>query len=113
MFFIRYIYCYTNKINGKKYVGQTNNIERRKREHKSVSFNVKSPQYKDLFHQKIREYGIDNFNFEILETIDSENQEYIDEREIYWIKEKRSFVQENGYNLTLGGTQVLLKDKKF
>lgn len=31
-----YIYCYENKQNGHKYVGQTNNIERRKREHRSV-----------------------------------------------------------------------------
>lgn len=49
-----YIYCYTNKINNYKYVGQTNNFKRRVREHRSSSFNEKSSSYNDLFHQKMR-----------------------------------------------------------
>ena len=64
-----YIYCYTNKINQHKYVGQTNNLKRRYNEHLSASYNENSISYNSLFHQKIREYGIDNFDFEILETI--------------------------------------------
>ena len=28
---LHYIYCYTNKINNKKYVGQTNNLKNRKK----------------------------------------------------------------------------------
>lgn len=66
---MNYIYCYTNKINQHKYVGQTNNLNRRIREHKSCSFNENSTSYNDLIHKKIREYGIDNFSIEVLETI--------------------------------------------
>lgn len=99
---MNYIYCYTNKINGKKYVGQTNNIERRKREHISVAFNPNSKDYEYLFHQKLREYGPDNFVFSILEETTSDK---VDEAEQFWIKELHSYVQENGYNLTLGGDQ--------
>lgn len=102
---MRFIYCYTNLITGKKYVGQTNNPDRRKREHLSCSRNKKSVSYNDLFHYKLRQYGIDNFKFEILETIESEDQNLIDEREQYWIKEKDSLVGKNGYNMTNGGQQ--------
>lgn len=41
---MNYIYCYTNKINGHQYVGQTNNVERRKREHRSCANNIESKQ---------------------------------------------------------------------
>lgn len=36
-----YIYSYINKLNGHRYIGKTNNIERRRREHKSIAFNKK------------------------------------------------------------------------
>ena len=42
-----YIYCYTNKLNNHKYVGQTNNYERRIREHRSCAFNEKGNSYND------------------------------------------------------------------
>lgn len=110
---MRYIYCYTNILNDKKYIGQTNNIERRKREHLSCSKNKKSKSYNDLFHYKIRQYGIENFKFEILEIIDNDNQEFIDEREQYWIKKEKSFVKEKGYNITLGGQGISEYNKKL
>lgn len=96
------IYCLTNKINNKKYVGQTNNLKRRMNEHKSTSFNPKSCSYNDLIHKKIREYGWDNFSIEVLE--DNIPPELINIREIYWIDKKSSYVGLNkGYNQTLGG----------
>lgn len=61
---MRIIYCYTNKINNKKYVGQTNNPERRQREHKSNAFNEKSVNYGSVFHKALRKYGWENFNYE-------------------------------------------------
>lgn len=97
---MNYIYCYTNKINNHKYIGQTNNVERRKREHRSNANNPNSPEYNYLFHQKLREYGEENFIFSILEET---TEDKIDEAEQYWIKEMHSYVQENGYNLTYGG----------
>ena len=61
-----YTYKYTNLINNKKYIGQTNNLERRIREHKSCSFNPKSVNYNDKIHQAIRKYGKANIQLEKL-----------------------------------------------
>lgn len=96
-----YIYTYTNKINGHIYVGQTNNIQKRYNGHKSDSFNPKSSGYTLPLHAAIRKYGLNNFIFEVIEEVDT--QEKANEREIYWIKEKKSHVSENGYNITFGG----------
>lgn len=86
------IYCFTNKINNKKYVGQSINIEERYKNHKS--------NYKRMstsFYKAVREYGWDNFSFEVLEEC---SKEKLNERERYWIEHLDSF--NNGYNLTTG-----------
>lgn len=76
-------------------------VEERHRLHVSGATHEKASDYNCLFHKKIREYGIDNFKLVILEEV--KNKEDLDEKEIYWIKEKHSFVRDNGYNLTIGG----------
>lgn len=102
------IYCYTNKINGKKYVGQTNNEKRRIREHKSCAFNEKSYSYNLPFHKAIRKYSFENFIYEKLED-NLDNQKEVDEREKYWIKEKQSLIGEHGYNILSGGQEKFRK----
>ena len=67
---IFYIYQYLNLINNKVYIGQTNNIDRRIREHKSNSFNSKSVNYNNIIHKAIRKYGYENFEITILEMFD-------------------------------------------
>lgn len=101
---MNYIYSYTNKINGHRYIGQTNNIERRKREHRSCAFNKESKQYLDLFHTKLRQYGEENFDFEILEEI-SDGQVATNEAEIKWIEKFKTYCGDNqgGYNMSRGG----------
>lgn len=99
---IFYIYQYLNKINNKIYIGQTNDINRRIREHKSNSFNPKSVNYNNIIHKAIRKYGYENFDISILEVIDG-NYDKINEREQYWIKEKHSLITEHGYNILEGG----------
>ena len=99
-----YIYCYTNNINDHKYVGQTSYPARRKGEHKYAAFTPSSEEYNLLFHKKLRQYGEENFSFEILEEIDTNDLDLVDSREAYWIEKLSSHVKTGkGYNLTLGG----------
>lgn len=98
---MNYIYGYQNKTNNKWYVGQTTlSIKERHRLHINSSKNSTDCEYNSLFHRKLREYGVDNFDLVILEEVSK--KENLDEREIFWIAEKHSFVRDNGYNLTIG-----------
>lgn len=94
-----YIYAYINKINGHMYIGKTNNLARRMREHKSMAYNPNSHMYNSLWSKKIREYGYDNFEVKILEICDYSQWQ---EREKYWIKYYNTF-NGVGYNTTPGG----------
>lgn len=49
---MNFIYCYENKLNHHKYVGQTNNLKVRYSAHKSQAFNPNSKDYNCLFHKK-------------------------------------------------------------
>jgi group I intron endonuclease len=99
-----YIYCYTNKINNHKYVGQTNNYKRRIREHRSCAFNEKASSYNDLIHKKIRQYGEENFEITILEKLYTEDIDEVNKREQYWVKKLDTYCDNGkGYNQDLGG----------
>lgn len=97
------IYCYTNLINNKKYVGQTS-IELRKRHngHISCSYNKsKNKEYNLYFHCAIRKYGIENFKLEILHIVDKYS---LDLLEIYYIEKWNLLNRKYGYNISNGGS---------
>lgn len=101
------IYKITNTENGKKYVGQTIDFNKRKSDYKSVSFNPNSSDYKRPIHSAIRKYGWKKFQFSILEEISKdEDQSFVDERERFFIQELDCLVGGGkGYNVELGGTR--------
>jgi group I intron endonuclease len=84
------IYCYTNKVTGKKYIGQTIHPEQRKRNHLHEAMERDSDYY---FHRSIRKHGWDNFDYEVLE----ENVENLNERENHYIG-MYDTLWPNGYN---------------
>lgn len=98
------VYCHTNKANGKKYIGITNNTKRRWR---SNGIGYKSPIYENrrsVFWNAIQKYGWDNFEHEILQS--NLSHEKACELETYYINQFRTFIgfdDCNGYNATLGG----------
>lgn len=87
------VYCITNLINNKKYIGITSrSIFVRFQEHCSHN--------QTLVYDAIKKYGKENFKIEILE--DNILKEDIDKRERYFIKFYNTLVP-NGYNLSTGG----------
>lgn len=85
------VYCITNIINGKKYVGQSVCIENRFQQH------IHSKSNSEI-HKAIEECGVQNFRFEILIAC-SKNE--LDEQEVKFIRLLDTY--ENGYNQTRGG----------
>lgn len=81
--------------NGKSYIGQSNNIIRRIREH-----NCSNDNY-PISHA-IRKYGKIT-NFELLEQIPPDQKELMNEREKYYIEYYKTTDKEKGYNISLGG----------
>lgn len=96
------IYKITNKLNGKVYIGQAINIQRRWNEHKNSSLNKRKHEYNTPIHCAIRKYGIENFLFEVLVECCREN---LNELEIKYIKQYNANDSNYGYNLTQGGNQ--------
>lgn len=85
------IYKITKKENGKSYIGQSNDIERRFSEHKSK---LDIP-----IEMAIQKYGINAFTFEVIEECEL-NQ--LDERERFWIAYYNTY-KGFGYNCNEGG----------
>lgn len=92
------IYCFENKLNGKKYIGQSINIEKRYKEHQYNSLRPNYCNYNSKFYRALRKYGFDNFKFSVLEICD---QKDLNEKEIFYIQKFDSRI--NGYNSTNGG----------
>lgn len=85
------IYMYRNKLNDKKYIGQT-----------SRSLNARHWQHlhSDYYIDRaLKKYGVENFELIILE--DNIPNEQLNEKEMYYIEKYDSYI--NGYNLTIGG----------
>lgn len=59
------IYMIKNTITGERYIGKTNNFEKRKKEHFSKLENKKHGNY--LLQNSCNKYGIENFEFVIVE----------------------------------------------
>lgn len=95
------IYKITNKINNKCYIGQTiKDADERWKEHQQHAYGKHENDQRKHLYRAIRKYGIENFNFEILQD-NIETYEQLDKAEIYWIDFYNSFLC--GYNETQGG----------
>jgi group I intron endonuclease len=84
------IYKITNKNDGKVYIGQSENIERRLSEHKQ--------KRNETIDDYINVLGVENFDFEIIEECDLDE---LDNKEQEYIMKYDS--RENGYNIQNGG----------
>lgn len=98
------VYIHINKINNKKYVGQTYNVERR--------WQNNGAEYKNCryFYFAINKYGWDNFEHLILKTnLDKKEADYWEK---YYINFYKTKYNENGYNIREGGNGELAAESK-
>ena len=97
------IYMYTNKINGKGYVGKAEDFLIRKQTHIYGSYNKKNKRdYNTPFHRAIRKYGIENFEVTILkENLTKDEMNYWED---YYIETFDLYAKNGkGYNVAKGG----------
>lgn len=91
------IYCITNKINGKKYIGQSVDIFTRWKQERSGRVNK-------YLRSAFKKYGLHNFDFSIIKKCKFYE---LDSFEKYYIKKVQSNNSKYGYNLTVGGKGVV------
>ena len=93
------VYCWTNKINGKRYVGLTcQTMNKRAGAH--IHHYEKSP----YFWSAIQKYGEDAFECRIL--VSNLTLQEAEQKERNYIKRYRSANHQYGYNIEKGGTHA-------
>ncbi len=104
-----YIYLIENEVNGKVYVGKTNNIGKRWERHKSkakyinkLRNNGKKVQT-EYFINALIKHGFEVWEICVIDTAFTEEE--LDEKEIYWIAFYRQKLgRDKVYNIHDGGT---------
>ena len=93
------IYCFTNLINGKQYIGSTIvEPNRRYNQHIYNATHENAHQYNYPLYEAIRKYGKENFDFKVLYQEECE-EEHIRELEREYIL-RFNTLSPNGYNQT-------------
>ena len=80
------IYKIKNNITNQVYIGSSTDVKTRWKNHKMCSINEKDHHYNYPLMKAFREYGIDNFTFEIIEDA----EDYLDMilKEHEWIEKE-------------------------
>lgn len=100
------IYKAENIINKKIYIGQTiHTLKYRRSQHIAKRKILDVTNY---FHNSIRKYGINNFEWSIIDTATSMDE--LNLKEIQWIKHYKSSQRKFGYNATFGGKNAIPND---
>lgn len=105
------VYKWTNKTNGKGYVGKDGQGGRRYWEHKTgKSMRGKKKHKQQLVDMKIQQYGLDAFTYEVLE--DNIPKDQLLAAEAKWMKSKNTLVP-NGYNVLPPGVETVSMDDPY
>jgi len=95
-----YIYRLTNTLNNKVYIGQTIDLDRRYKEHIYYSEHNSPMQ----IHAAIRKHGIINFRFDVIHTVQGEEDEV--KLKLNMLESQEILAHNSykiGYNASLGG----------
>lgn len=95
------IYCHTNRVNGKRYVGQTKaTMQQRWSSHKSSALAANGRRDCRYFHAAIRKHGPERFSHRVL--IEVRSRRKANDAERLWIR-RLNCLTPKGYNIEAGG----------
>lgn len=107
------IYTITNTIDGKFYIGQTNNLKIRETKHKWLAKN--RPNDSPHLYAAINKYGDDKFIMEILTEFESSNKKecrkWANSEEWFYIDFLKTRDRNIGYNIRQGGENYEVSDE--
>ncbi len=93
-----FVYCFTNILNNKKYIGKyCGSIDQL---YSRYNREIKNKNIKRHIVNALRKYGVNKFKFEIIKD-NIINEEELNNLEILFISKFNSY--KNGYNMTPGG----------
>lgn len=102
------IYQLKSKSTGKVYVGLTGDLKTRKRSH--LNYLKKHKHYNKYLQRNYNKYGKEDLVFSVLECCE---EKFLEEREIFWIKELDACNKEKGFNFSEGGNLKNYNAKKY
>ena len=91
------VYKITNTVTGDFYIGSSNDVKRRWRAHKCPSSWKRFPN-KQLY-QDMRKYGVDNFDFQILEEVEEGKLKDAEQQFIETLKPTYNQMNAKGWNI--------------
>lgn len=103
------IYKITNTVNGKVYIGKSQDIEERFKQH-IEGLNGKR-NHNPHFQNAWNKYGKENFRFEIIHSLKKYNEQKISDLEKYYISKYNSTEPAYGYNFQCGGQGGKLSER--
>ena len=99
------VYEAINKVNNKRYIGQTVDFARRKRQHED---SIKYGGGCSYFIRALSKYGVNNFVWRVIDR--AITQEELDAKESFWIEFFNTTDSRFGYNLKGGGYNPFLTE---
>lgn len=97
------IYKITNIVNGKVYIGQSIDVYDRWYQHK---YEAHRDRYNTLLYKAMRKYGIEKFEFEVIEECFPDKLSDLEQYYINYYHAYIGFENSNGYNMTIGGEGI-------
>ena len=78
------VYKITNTVTGDFYIGSSKDVKRRWKEHKCPS---RWKRYSNnQLYKDMQEYGVEKFDFEVIEVIEEVEESFLKEKEQYFIE---------------------------
>lgn len=94
------IYAIVCKVNNKRYVGKSRNVKKRFSAHKcDLKRETRRKDCNRHLFSSVKKYGIENFDFVILEEFQSISEDDLKNKELYWMDFYNSCDRGFGYNL--------------